>query len=68
MDIIKVKNESYARYEELLLRRDQLRKEARIAKIEEKGSFKQITLSFESGRKTVKFRKRQRICLQEPAL
>ena len=46
MDIIKVKNESYARYEELLLRRDQLRKEARIAKIEEKGSFKQITLSF----------------------
>jgi len=31
MDIIKVKNENYARYEELLLRRDQLRKEARIA-------------------------------------
>lgn len=30
MDIIKVKNADYARYEELLLQRDQLRKEARI--------------------------------------
>lgn len=30
MAIIKVKNEEYARYEELLLRRDQLRKEAHI--------------------------------------
>ena len=30
MEIIKVKNADYARYEELLLRRDQLRKEARI--------------------------------------
>ena len=30
MDIIKIKNADYSRYEELLLRREQLRKEARI--------------------------------------
>ena len=40
MEIIKVRNAEYSRYEELLLERDRLRKEARIYSLKETGCAK----------------------------
>lgn len=63
MDIIKIKNEGYAEYEELLLKRDRLEKEAKLWKLEYMAEFGDlITEVFEKKIACIRLKKTIAFC------